>query len=256
MKKIFLSFLIILISSNFAFTGENDWNIARTTHFIVYYKKAHEDFIDRVMEKAEDYYRKITDELGFSRFNFWLWDKRAKIYIYDTAQDYRLATSEPEWSAGCAEVRRKEVRTFVDSGGFLEEVLPHEMAHIIFRELVGFDNNAVPLWLDEGVACYQEKLKYSMADSAVKNLIGTGKFMPLEKLSGFGHSSGMRVEVAQAFYSESFSIVSFLIKRFGRERFVAFCENLRDKKDFEKALISSYPFKGSREMEEAWKGYL
>ena len=39
-----------------------------------------------------------------------------------------------------------------------ENVLTHELTHIIFREYVGFGWN-VPLWLDEGVAMFMEKKK-------------------------------------------------------------------------------------------------
>ncbi|MCX5706723.1 MAG: hypothetical protein NTW13_03560 [Candidatus Omnitrophica bacterium] len=57
------------------------------------------------------------------------------------------------------------------------------MSHIIFREFVGFNNPAVPLWLEEGVASYQEKSKYLTARVLIKEAIVKGNFMSLEKLS-------------------------------------------------------------------------
>ena len=52
-------------------------------------------------------YDKIADDLGFRRFDFWLWDKRAKIYIYDDVRSYQAATNQPSWSSGCAIIKDK-----------------------------------------------------------------------------------------------------------------------------------------------------
>lgn len=256
MKKFFLASLIILLSSNLFAGQDNSWNVSKSTHFIVYYKGAPAAFIGLVIEKSEDYYGKIADELGVKRFNFWLWDKRAKIYIYDNSKDYLSATGQPGWSAGCAQVQEKTIKTFLNSQGFQETVLPHEMGHIIFRELVGFDNGAVPIWLDEGVASYQEKQRFSGAVGFVKRSLKADNFLPLEKLSAFASVDDASQDSAELFYAESFSIIDYLIREFGKDNFLLFCQNLKDKKDLKMALVASYPFKNIREFEDSWKKYL
>lgn len=253
MKKIFFSLLIILITYNFVHAAKSGWNVEKSTHFIVYYKNASQVFIKQVIDKSEDYYNRIADDFGLKRFNFWLWDNRAKIYIYDTAKEFQDATSEPSWSGGCAQVKEKTIKSFVSAKNFLETALAHEMGHIIFRELVGFDNAAIPLWLDEGVASYQEKLKYSGSDAIIRSAKSSGKLISLERLSSLGSLRNMDGSAATLFYAESFSIVDFLIKKFGKENFVFFSQNLRDKRNFEKALFASYPFKNTRELGEAWE---
>lgn len=245
-----LSFLTVLSAKT------DDWNVKKSMHFIVYYKNAQEHFLERLIEKAENYYDAIADNLGFRRFNFWLWDNRAKIYIYDNALSYQAETGQPSWSAGCAAVRDKIIKTFPDAAGFLDTTLPHEMGHIIFREFVGFDNYAVPIWLDEGVACYQEKLQRSTANRIVKEAIGKGTLMDLEKLSNFNPQSFTEAELVNLFYAESSSIIDFLIKEFGSDNFVLFCQNLRDKKDIDRALRSAYPFSDVEGLGKAWQKYL
>ena len=130
------------------------------------------------------------------------------------------------------------------------------MGHIIFRVFVGFDNPAIPLWLEEGVASYQEKLTYSMANTFVRKAIEKGNFITLERLSGFSSGSRIPDEAAQLFYIESFSIVDFLIKEFGKDKFVSFCQDLRDKKNLERAIASDYPFSNIQELDEAWEKHL
>jgi hypothetical protein len=247
---------LVLIFSNQALAIRDNWNEAKSSHFIVYYKNVSEDFINRLINKSEENYNKIADSLGFMRFNFWLWENRAKIFIYDNASDYHLATGQPVWSEGASSPSKKIIHTFAGEENFFETVLPHEMGHIIFREFVGFDNPAVPIWLDEGVASYQESFKRELADSIVKKAIQQNRFIDLVSLSNINPYSIQDSESVNLFYAESTSIINYLIKEFGKDKFVLFCQNLRDKKNLERAIVSSYPFSNIRELNNAWQGYL
>ena len=250
-------FLLALFLSSSVATAETDnWQTAKSTHFIVYYKNAPEAFIKELIDRSEGYYNKITEDLGFIRYDFWLWDKRARIYIYDDAKDYQLATGQPGWSAGLASIKEKIIRTFPYALGFFETVLPHEMGHIIFREFVGLNNYAIPLWLEEGLASYQEKSKYKLCDKVVKEAIAQNKFINLSQLSNLDPYLMNSQEEVGLFYSEAFSVIDFLIKEFGKESFVLFCQNLRDKKNMEKAIASTYSFSSLRELNDAWLKYL
>jgi len=75
------------------------------------------------------------------------------------------------------------------------------MGHIIFREFVGFDNQAIPVWLDEGVASYQDNQVYTMAHKLVKDAIATNKFINLENLSKVNPQLMKDNESALLFYS-------------------------------------------------------
>lgn len=256
MKKIiFISGLFFLFFTQ-AYAGNDNWKIAKSTHFIIHYKNATEDFVKQASDKAEEDYDKIASELGFNRFNFWLWDNRAKIYIYDSPEDYQSATGEAAWSAGTAVVKSKVITVFVSKPDFFNTILSHEMGHIIFREFVGFDNYALPLWLDEGVASYQEKAKYAAANLYIRKHMEEGDFMDLRQLSRFSGRASGDDETVKLFYAEAFSIVDFLVKRFGSDSFVSFCQSLRDKKDLEQAIASAYPFKSLQALDEEWQKYL
>ncbi len=125
---IFLCAVFMLFKIAFAQDADG-WNISKSTHFIVYYKKASEDFIQQAVNKSEDCYTMITDIMGLTRFDFWLWEERAKIYVYDTLADYVSATGQPKWSAGFAIPKEKRICTFAGPSGFFDNLLPHEMGH-------------------------------------------------------------------------------------------------------------------------------
>jgi hypothetical protein len=96
MIKCVFSLIIFVFSFGPVFAGASDeWKQEKSTHFIVCYKNAPEQFIKNLTDRAEEYYNKIADDLGFRRFNFWLWDNRAKIYIHDNKEAYQAATGQP-----------------------------------------------------------------------------------------------------------------------------------------------------------------
>lgn len=255
MKKTILLVIVLLLLFN-AFCLEDEWHIAKSTHFVLYYKDVPSEFIDKVIEKAEDCYNKITNDLGFTRYNFWLWDKRAKIYIYRDSQDYQAATGQPDWSSGCVSVKDKIIKTYPLASGFFDTLLPHELGHIIFREFVGFDNKNIPLWLDEGVASYQEMTKRFAAKAYVRKAIKENKFIPIDRLSEINLALIQDKETIDIFYLEAVNLIDYLISQFGNTSFLNFCRALRDGKTLEQAISYTYPFRNLVELNTAWLRFL
>lgn len=222
-------------------------NIEKSTHFIVYYDQAPAEYISRLIKEAEHCYRNITEYLGLMRFNFWIWDNRCKIFLYPDADTYIGATGVASWSRGNVQIVKKEISTYIWQDLFFDTILPHEIGHIIFRELVGY-NKALPLWLDEGVACMQE---YESRDrlTTAKCLVGLKLYTHLSDLSQIRDSS---VIIPFIFYNESASIIDFLLRRFGRNKFVDFCRSLRDEADWEQSFRGVYRLKNLDELEKLW----
>lgn len=259
MKKYILILLLIMIPVSFVFSEVTDsWNTSKSTHFIVFYKNAPEEFIEKLINRSEEYYDLIAEGLGFRRYDFWLWDNRAKVYVYDDAKEFQSAGRQPQWSAGAAIPKEKTIYTFFPAEGFLENILPHEIGHIIFREFVGFYNPAIPGWLDEGVASYQEDSKRSDSYVLLRQVqsIDNVGLIPLDKLSAVDLKAVTNPETARLFYAEAVSIVDYLIKEYGEDNFALFCAGLRDKKNLLAAISSVYPFSSIEELNRGWQKYL
>jgi hypothetical protein len=254
MKRVFTVFITVsfLVVST-AYSAQREWRVKKSTHFVVYYKNAPLDFIDKVVDAAEDYYREITFDLGFVRHDYWLWEDRAKIYIYEDPEDYQKASIEhSQWSGGIAFYREKRINTFPWDAGFFDTLLPHELGHIIFREFIGFDAD-VPLWLDEGVACFQEKARRWGSERIVRSAIDHNVFIPLNELSEITRYSLRDKNVRDLFYAESASIVYFLIVKQGKQGFVKLCKALRDGKKLDEAISYAYiKYDNLQELNDAW----
>lgn len=261
-------------------TPAHAWNELSSDHFVVYFD-SDEKFVRDVLAKAEVYYTRIATELGYPRYSeFWLWDKRVKIFIHPDHQAYLKTTGQPDWSQGVADYRGKQIISYMWSSGFVESLLPHEIAHLIFRDFVGFKGE-VPIWLDEGVAQWAEKDKRPIMRQIMKKkyeddaLLSMGDMMRInihaissrEKV--FIRSTKTRAgdpgilflsteAIINAYYIQGFSVVDFLITRYGTDDFTYFCRQLRDGKGIEDALRFAYPnyIKSLVELEARWREYV
>lgn len=252
--KLILLFIFAAYSLFLRAYAEEKWKEKRSEHFIVYYKEVPEDFIADIIDEAEDYYKDITRRMGFVRYDFWTWNNRAKFYIYNDSEDYLKNTNQPSWSAGAVDYRGKIVKTYPQMSGFFDSLMPHEMGHIIFREFIG-NKTAVPLWLEEGVASFQEKSKRLVADKVVRQAISNKKFIPLEELSKIDIRNTTDREQVELFYAEAVSVVNYLISEFGDERFAWFCRDLRDGEKVDEALWR-FSMRGVSSLNKKWKDYL
>lgn len=240
MRTLVAAVLILFVS---CFAIADEWQVVKSQHFLVYYLDD-KSFAQDVSRHAERYYDKIASDLGYSRYDkFWQWEDRVKIYIYQSHESFIAGTGIPRaWAKGVAKYDEKEIISFRWNDGFLTELLPHELAHLVFRDFVGFPRSGggIPLWIDEGVAQWQEESKKSEARAIVKELIRRYDYIPLRTLTQMDVRNEDNALLAQSFYAEAISLVGFLIEEYGGRRFTQFCRELRDGKSVENALASAY----------------
>ncbi|MFH1593566.1 MAG: hypothetical protein ABID09_02585 [Candidatus Omnitrophota bacterium] len=279
--SVIISAILCTLTFPSAAAEEGFWVEEKGQHFIVYYMHGGEELARRVLRKAEEYYKNIATDLGYPRHSaFWLWDNRAKIYLYPDRETYLEMTGQPYWSEGLAEYSDKKISSFILSEMFVESILPHEMAHLIFRDFVGFKGE-VPLWLDEGVAQWAEMPKRQIIKRTAKHLYNTDSLLSIEDMMGldirgFTQKDMVYIRPTQTkegepsmlflsldrlisnYYVQGVSLVDFLIGEYGSQRFAHFCRQLRDGKKMEEALRFAYPtyIRSISDLEDKWREYL
>jgi len=256
-----------------------DWQTVKSEHFLVFHQ-GNEGFAQKVANKAEQYYQSIAHDIGYARYSkFWSWENRVKIYIYPDKPGYLENTGSPEWTEGLADYRNRSISSYAGSENFTENVLPHEIAHLIFRDFVGFEGD-IPLWLDEGIAQWwttgsknqsiQTLAKQLYARDAILSIAGITNFrVPkvlqlkyVEKVQTRDGSPAILIltpeQLINTFYLQSASLVGFMRERYGQDRFARFCRELRDGKTMDKALQAVYAdyFRDLQGLEKAWREYL
>lgn len=279
-KIVFALSLFVCVSFATRADSPREWRELSSDHFRIYFT-SNEDFAKEVASNAEHYYRKIAVDLGYPRYSeFWTWEKRVKIYIYPDHPVFLKATNQPQWSQGMADYKKKEIISYTWGTGFVESLLPHEMAHLIFRDFVGFKGQ-IPVWLDEGVAQWAEEIKRQHIKSLVRNLYDKDSLLSLADMMRLdireireldkvymratrtkdGESGVLFISgdnLINTYYLQSVSLVGFLIERYGSESFAEFCRQLRDGKTFDEALRFSYPvhLRNLDDLESKWREYI
>lgn len=256
MKRTIVGMAVVLVLCQAVLFAEENWKEYQPKDIIIYYKDAPLSFVQSLQESAESYYREIIKNLGFARYSDWQTDRPIRIYIYDDQDDYASGAHQAGWSHGAAMAQAKIIRTFPAVHGFFDSILPHEMGHIIFREFIGYKTQ-LPVWVDEGVAMYQEKAKRWGAHKMVKKAMENHRFMTLGQLSTMRLGSDSLLADVELFYAEAASVVYFMIVDLGETRFVNFCRKLRAGSSFEEALKEAYGrFRNVDDLNRAWLNYL
>jgi len=253
-RSVCLVFIFISLCSAAA---AQEWKEQKSEHFIVYYLDD-DNFASEASQWAEKYYVNIASDLGYSRYdNFWTWDKRVKIYIYRDRAQFLSSTGAKDWSYGFVNYNEKTIYSYANNARFLDALLPHELAHLVFRDFVGFKGE-VPMWLDEGVAQWEEADKRRVAIELAKEFIAKREFIALSRLTQMNIAEESDAEVSRKFYAEAASLVGFMIKKYGESKFIVFCQQLRDGASMNAALSFAYsadPIRDIGELEKEWIKY-
>lgn len=254
------------------------WEELRSDHFLVRYTED-KKFAQDVLTEAERSYGRIADFFGFSKHaDFWTWNKRVKIYIYPDQTAYLEGTGHWSWSDGKADYENRQISMYAGNPKFLESIVPHEIAHLIFRDFIGFEGD-IPLWLDEGIATLAEENTYENIKNNIKDYYERSAILTLQDLTTLdfkkcsrqpsihtirmknnakGFLSLTATNFITLFYIQATSVVGFIKERYGAQRFVEFCRQLRDGKTLDEALQKAFAEEcpNLKTLEEKWRTYI
>ncbi len=265
-KKItfLFSFLLVLFGLFSNVRAEENFLSIKGEHFIIYYETKDDAFwADQVQDQADRYYDKIASMMGYARYqNYWSWDNRAKIIIYSSKERFHEATGQPEWAtAGAVRdqflFRSRVIISYRQHDDFLENVLPHEISHLMLQDFIGAGPN-LPIWFDEGVAQLQENSKLSLARQAVKIFLKDNRYINFPDLFVLDVRRVSDVNLVQLFYAESVTVLDFLIKRYGNSSFQELCFEMKNGLDFQSAFKKIYgsSIASTDDFEKKWLRYM
>jgi hypothetical protein len=233
-------------------------------HFIArFLSEEDRPFVNAVLARAESYYKNISDNIGFSRYqNFWTWEKRVNIVLYPDQPSFLRFSGQPSWSLGYASrdsqlFHTKTITSYAGQEAFLDTILPHEIAHLILWDYLGFSRR-VPVWFEEGVAQLEEKGKRGVVQKAMAGVFSAKQHFSFAAFSDMNlPAQDDRVKVS-VYYAQSLSIVDFMLSRYGQDAFHRLFKALRSGHEFEEALRKTYPaiFNSISDLERKWQKYL
>ncbi len=117
-------------------------------------------------------------------------------------------------------------------------IASHEFVHILVGEAAGQFGNAVPAWLNEGLAEYGNVDQTPEYDRALAYAVYTRRLKPLWHLQYLGGEP----EDILIGYGHGKSVVSYLIARFGEEKMAELMSRFRQGDTADEALMNVYGF--------------
>lgn len=241
-----------------------DWHEEKGTHFIVKYRGDEDSaWAQEIIRYAEEYYRQLAQKIGYSRYqNYWTWDNRVQIFIFNDQTDFMNETKQPSWSRGGAVrdfhlLESRTIITYRQENEFLDGVLPHEIAHLMIWDYIGLDKD-VPVWFAEGIAQFNEVNKKEQAQRILKELVKKDLFFPMKAMMFYDIANEKNSDAVMIFYSQAVSVIDFMISRFGSNDFGELCSELKAGKHFEEALRIAYSTKieSLDDLEKKWLRYM
>lgn len=122
------------------------------------------------------------------------------------------------------------------SSDWVEELVVHELAHLVFDEAVSNPYQYPPRWLNEGLAVFLAK-GYDAGDRGqVEGAAGSDTIIPLQGLGGQFPTRAQRIGLA---YAESVSAVDYFVETYGEEVLVELVTSFADGTGVDEAFLRS-----------------
>jgi hypothetical protein len=135
---------------------------------------------------------------------------------------------------------------------WIENVIPHEIAHLFFYQVINADIYFWPSWLDEGLAQYYEFSSNEDALYRVAQKARDGDLLPLVLISGDFGSDPERAYLA---YDQSYAVVYYMLETWGQDGLQKLVANFREGLAYREAIEGAYDLTWE-EFEASWITWL
>ncbi len=135
---------------------------------------------------------------------------------------------------------------------WIENVIPHEIAHLFFFQVINADIYFWPSWLDEGLAQYYEFSDNEVALERVVQAAHDKALLPLVLISG---DFGSDPEQAYLAYDQSYSVVFYMLETWGQDGLQKLIANFREGMGYREAVEGAYQISWE-EFEAGWITWL
>jgi hypothetical protein len=200
-----------------------DWSSVSSDQVTVHTYNDDESFNNEILDSAQRTIDKLQSEFGLDPIS------PVDIWAYDSNQDFegaRLANTET-WSAAITYPEYNLVVAVLPDGNHSEigRIVPHEISHQVLHQATKNPFNYPPTWLDEGLAVMNQDTGNEDMDEIVLDAAADGRLLSIRSLNTTFPYDPTEVDLA---YAEGFSVVTFIIDRYGPEKMGALIDAYRE----------------------------
>ena len=212
------------------------WQSLTDREITIFWYHGDDEFANELMDACQEGLARLTQEFGAYP------ERPINIYVYASSQELQGAMIFPqEWTGGVAftEFGIIAIGISPDSIDWGKEALVHELTHLVVHQLVFSPYGSLPVWLDEGLAMYNEGELSPQLRSRLEEAISEGKLLSVRSLcSPFSADP----EKAYLSYAESYSLVEYLLNNYSGDNMLDLLTLIKQGSTYDEALTEAYGF--------------
>ncbi len=195
-----------------------------------------DSFARELMDTCEEGLARLTEDIGTYP------ERPINIYVYASDDDLKGALIFPqEWTGGVAFPTFSAIAIGITTGelDWGKRALVHELTHLVVHQVAFGPYGQLPLWLDEGLATYNEGELDPFLRSYLEEAISKGELISVRSLCS---PFSAYAEKAYLSYAQSYSLVEYLLDNYGQESMLDLLAILKEGSTYDEALTEVYDF--------------
>jgi hypothetical protein len=195
-----------------------------------------DSFAQELMDACQEGLVRLTQDIGTYP------ERPIKIYVYASTSDLQGAMIFPqEWSGGVAFTAFSTIAigfppSELDWG---KRALVHELTHLVVHQATFSPYGQLPIWLDEGLAMYNEGELDPVFRSYLEEAILEDELISVRSLCS---PFSAETEKARLSYAQSYSLVEYLLDNYGQDRMLDLLTLFKQGSTYDEALTEVYGF--------------
>ncbi len=225
------------------------WNSLTQNNINLFWYYGDDDFAADLMQTCQDTLVRLGEDTGAYLVS------PVRIYIYSSSYALREAiVFAKEWTGGVAYpgygvIAIGITRSNIEWG---RRALSHEIAHLVTHQMTANPYNSIPVWLNEGISMYAEGELEQDYENYLKAAVISDSLISAQSLcSPFSAYS----DKSYLSYAESYSIVAFLIEKYGKQKIHQLLTVFKTGSTYDNALLEVYGFDLAG-LNKQWQDYI
>lgn len=222
------------------------WNSLTGGNVTLFWYQGDQSFAQELLDAANEALKKLAQDTGAYL------ERPVKIYIYASSEDLRGARVYPqEWTGGLAftEYGITAIGIAPDNLTWGKRAMAHELAHLVTYQMTFNPYGDIPTWLNEGLSMYAEGDLESNFKALLDEAISKDELISVQSLSS---EFPAYAEEARLCYAESYSLVEFLIRTYGKGKMLSLLGTFKQGSSYDYALEKVYGF-DTAGLDDLWR---
>ncbi|MFH0846844.1 MAG: peptidase MA family metallohydrolase [Chloroflexota bacterium] len=228
---------LVTPSAQIEFTDQGyPWQELTEGQVTIYWYEGGSSFAQTIMASAQDGLARLSRDTGVTPA------KPVRLFIYASPRDLLESMINPqEWTGG-VHFARFDVITIGIPLNELEwgkRAVVHELTHLIIGQITFNPYSGLPVWLNEGLAVYNEGEFDPALAQFLTQAIKENSVISVRSLASPFSALSSRAYLS---YAESRELVEFLISRYGSDKMFKLLLKFREGTSYDAAFMEVYGF--------------